>query len=376
MKAIIRGLIGLILGGGVGAEPPVEALRGSALPQGFSLGQNYPNPFNPSTIIPYQLATSAHVRLEVFNLLGQRIATLVDGQRPAGAHTAMWNATGAAGVYIYRLTMGGASLTRRMVLVDGLAGTPIGKAIAPLTASQSPPAPDLVVQPLWVNHITQKTGQPVRMKVTVRNQGNGEAASTTLRYYRSTNATISVQDSLVGTDDVDRLNASSDSPESIAVRAPWTVGIYYYGACVDAVIGESNTSNNCSDAVRTEVIPIGPPVVTDGGVVVGGAAGGAPGREALVALYNATDGPNWRNNTNWLSTKSLSTWYGVTVSNWEVTGLNLSGNKLSGTIPSELASLSTPQRSVASEQSSDRPAPTGVGQSVPTSESWGLVTMV
>jgi len=339
MKAIIGGLIGLLLGGGVSAAPPVETLRGSALPQDFSLGQNYPNPFNPSTIIPYQLSVSAHVRLEVFNLLGQRIATLVDGQRSAGAHTAMWNATGAAGVYIYRLTMGGASLARRMVLVDGLAGIPIGKTVAPLTESQSPPVPDLVVQPLWVNHITQKTGQPVRIKVTVHNQGNGEAASTTLRYYRSTNATISVQDSLVGTDDVGRLNALSDSPESIAVRAPWTVGIYYYGACVDAVIGESNTSNNCSDAVRTEVIPIGPPVVTDGGATVG-AAVGAAGREALVALYDATDGPNWRNNTNWLSTKSLSTWYGVTVSNWEVTGLNLSGNKLSGTIPSELASLS------------------------------------
>ena len=315
MKVIIGGLIGLILEGGVGAEPSVDALRGSALPQGFSLGQNYPNPFNPSTIIPYQLSVSAHVRLEVFNLLGQRIATLVDGQRPAGVHTALWNATGAAGVYIYRLTMGGASLTRRMVLVDGLAGIPIGGAIGPLTASQSPPAPDLVVQPLRVNHIIQKTGQPVRIKVTVHNQGNGEAAPTTLRYYRSTNATISVKDSLVGTDDVGRLTASSDSPESIAVKAPWTVGIYYYGACVDAVIGESNTSNNCSDAVRTEVIPIGPPVVT-----AGGAAGGAADRSALVALYNATDGPNWRNNTNWLSTKNLSTWYGVTVSNWEVTG--------------------------------------------------------
>ena len=303
------------------------------------MGQNYPNPFNPSTIIPYQLSVSAYVRLEVFNILGQRIATLVDGQRSAGAHTAMWNATGAAGVYIYRLTMGGASLARRMVLVDGLAGIPIGKAVAPLTASQSPPAPDLVVQPLWVNHITQKTGQPVRIKVTVHNQGNGEAASTTLRYYRSTNASISVQDSLVGMDAVDRLTASSDSPEAIAVKAPWTVGTYYYGACVDAVIGESNTSNNCSDAARTEVIPIGPPVVTDDGAA-GGAVGEAAGRVALVALYNATDGPNWRNNTNWLSTKSLSTWYGVTVSNWEVTGLDLSGNKLSGTLPAELASLS------------------------------------
>ncbi len=323
MKAIIGGLIGLIVVGGVGAEPPVEALRGSALPQGFSLGQNYPNPFNPSTIIPYQLSASAHVRLEVFNLLGQRIATLVDGQRLAGAHTAMWNATGAAGVYIYRLTMGGASLARRMVLVDGLAGVPIGKAVAPFTASQSPPAPDLVVQPPWVNHSTQKTGQPFRIKVIVRNQGNGAAASTTLRYYRSTNATISAKDSLVGTDAVVRLNASSNSPESIALKAPWMVGTHYYGACVDAVSGESDTSNNCSDAVRTEVIPIG-----------------TGGRSALVALYNATDGPNWKNNTNWLSNTPLADWYGVTVSNWEVRELDLSDNKLSGTLPSELGDLS------------------------------------
>ena len=323
MKAIIGGLIGLILEGGVGAEPPVEALKGSALPQGFSLGQNYPNPFNPSTIIPYQLSASAHVRLEVFNLLGQRIATLVDGQRPAGAHTAMWNATGAAGVYIYRLTMGGASMARRMVLVDGLAGIPIGKAVAPLTESQSPPAPDLVVQPLWVNHSIQKTGQPFRIKVIVHNQGNGEAASTTLRYYRSTDATISVKDSLVGTDSVGRLNASSNSPESIALKASWRVGTYYYGACVDAVSGESDINNNCSDAVRTEVIPIG-----------------TGGRSALVALYDATDGPNWKNNTNWLSNKPLADWYGVTVSNWEVRELDLSDNKLSGTIPSELGDLS------------------------------------
>ena len=107
---------------------PLAALGGHALPQGFALGPNYPNPFNPSTIIPYQLAASSEVRLEVFNLLGQRIATLVDGARPAGSHTATWHATDAAGravgagVYIYRMMVGAASQTGRMVLLDGQAG--------------------------------------------------------------------------------------------------------------------------------------------------------------------------------------------------------------------------------------------------------------
>ena len=64
----------------------------------------------------------------MFNLLGQRIATLVDGERPVGFHTAMWHATDAAGravgagVYIYRMTVGVESQTGRMVLVDGQAG--------------------------------------------------------------------------------------------------------------------------------------------------------------------------------------------------------------------------------------------------------------
>ena len=102
----------------------------SALPDRFDLGANYPNPFNPATIIPYQLPASTHVRLEVFNILGQRVATLVDGVQPAGFRTARWDATDAAGravaagVYLYRLRGGGVSLTERMVLVDGQAGVP------------------------------------------------------------------------------------------------------------------------------------------------------------------------------------------------------------------------------------------------------------
>ena len=114
---------------------PLRALstaRGTALPTDFALGQNYPNPFNPSTVIPYQLRVAGHVRLEVFNLLGQRLATLVDGVRSAGVHMAQWDATDAAGravgagVYIYRLSSNDQTESRRMVLVDGQAGIPAG----------------------------------------------------------------------------------------------------------------------------------------------------------------------------------------------------------------------------------------------------------
>ena len=111
---------------------PLAALTGRALPARFALGPNYPNPFNPSTIIPYQLAASSEVRLEVFNLLGQRITTLVDGERAAGFHTATWHATDGAGravgagVYIYRMTVGVESQTGRMVLLDGQAGVSAG----------------------------------------------------------------------------------------------------------------------------------------------------------------------------------------------------------------------------------------------------------
>ena len=113
---------------------PLAAGGALVLPQGVALGPNYPNPFNPSTLIPYQLAATSPVRLEVFNVLGQRVATLVDGAQGAGAYVARWDGTDAAGgaaasgLYFYRLTVGGAHQTGKMVLVDGQAGVPLGGA--------------------------------------------------------------------------------------------------------------------------------------------------------------------------------------------------------------------------------------------------------
>ena len=482
---------------------PLAALAG-ALPERFELGANYPNPFNPSTMIPYQLPASMHVKLEVFNILGQRIATLVDGEQPAGFHTASWDATDAtghavgAGVYLYRLTGDGVQATRSMLLIDGQAGISsggdgpagpggeagagmdgekaqlygltisgpglvpyvdpafrvekgmhpldlvveapgsdpsakaassggilgdvdntgevdfsdallvalysldaseampnngdislgdvnadgqvalsdawaivawlndpsdpslpagIGEPVGGATASLSPdpstvsfsddavwhrftvqadepvsvvvnpegtprsleitirsgrgsycpaesdddatrqdgqtlyvsgcatgpatvelrrgsddtvlrtytfevsgsPA-DLVVESPSVSDstLTLTPGQSFTFNATVRNQGTAGADATTLRYYRSTNRTISTRDTQVGTDAVSSLAADSTSAGSISLTAPSNAGTYYYGGCVVSVAGES-AGNNCSAGVRVTVEAAGSP---------------------------------------------------------------------------------------------------------------------
>ena len=481
---------------------PLQALstdRPTALPQDFALGQNYPNPFNPSTIIPYQIPTTTHVRLEVFNLLGQRLATLVDADRPAGAHTAHWDATDAAGravgagVFIYRLTGGGHTVSRRMVLIDGQAGLPAGgsgprqpaaggvktegsvygltvagaglvayvdpafrvgtdrvdlvlaqpggparmkvatggilgdvnndgqvdafdvlyvalyskdpsitlpnngdislgdvngdgtvdladalllalykvnpsdptlppgigqpvdggddhgdtpssatdlavggsqsgqiepggdvdyfrvevtesgdltvqttgrldtkgqledsagavlardddggdgynfriahavsagtyyikvegydaSTIGGYTIHASGPSggssPDLIVASASVSDNTLTPAQSFTLNATVRNQGTAAAATTTVHYYQSSDATITANDSPVGTDPVSGLSADHTSAVSIDLTAPSSAGTYYYGACVQSVSGESNTDNNCSTGVQVTV---------------------------------------------------------------------------------------------------------------------------
>lgn len=92
-------------------------------PVALELGQNYPNPFNPETTIGFGLPEAGHVRLEIYNVLGQRIRTLVDDNRPAGQHEVVWHGDSqdghpvGSGIYLYRITTGGKTVTRRMVLM-------------------------------------------------------------------------------------------------------------------------------------------------------------------------------------------------------------------------------------------------------------------
>ena len=99
-------------------EPTGISDDNNPVPKDFGLVGNYPNPFNASTIIKLQLATPGHVTLEIFNMLGQKVETLFDGQMKAGENDVVWNGGSvASGIYFYRATAGNKVETRKMVLI-------------------------------------------------------------------------------------------------------------------------------------------------------------------------------------------------------------------------------------------------------------------
>ena len=151
--------------------------------------------------------------------------------------------------------------------------------------------PDLVVELPSVSDSSPETGAGFTLSAAVSNVGDGESPVTTLRYYRSTDATITRSDTAVGTDQVGTLSPSGASAESISLTAPSTARAYYYGACVDTVTGESDTTNNCSASVKVEVeapkypdLEVGAPRVSD--------SLPAPGAEFTLSLTvsNVGDG--------------------------------------------------------------------------------------
>ncbi len=93
-----------VISGATGESCSKEITVAVAAPEKFEVYQNYPNPFNPATTISYQLTANSQVSLKIFNLLGQEVASVVDGDRLAGYHQEVWDATRcASGVYVYQL---------------------------------------------------------------------------------------------------------------------------------------------------------------------------------------------------------------------------------------------------------------------------------
>lgn len=102
-----------------GTENPLSVIdNGSALPGQFTLGQNYPNPFNPSTTIRYELSQNAHVVLSIYNVLGQKLLELVNGQITAGEYEVNFDASSlSSGIYFYELKVGDQSRVMKMNLM-------------------------------------------------------------------------------------------------------------------------------------------------------------------------------------------------------------------------------------------------------------------
>lgn len=99
-------------------EVNIESGTNGDLPSEFALNQNYPNPFNPSTSIKFDLPVNADVQLSVYNMLGQKVMTLVNGKMEAGFHQVTFNAGSlASGMYIYRLDAGSFVSTKKMMLI-------------------------------------------------------------------------------------------------------------------------------------------------------------------------------------------------------------------------------------------------------------------
>jgi|GEM_PF-5526029 len=88
------------------------------VPSGFTLKQNYPNPFNPSTTIGFSLESAGNVKLEVFDVLGRKVATLLNREMSSGEHSARFDAGNlSSGIYLYRLETDGVAQTRYMTLI-------------------------------------------------------------------------------------------------------------------------------------------------------------------------------------------------------------------------------------------------------------------
>ena len=134
----------------------------------------------------------------------------------------------------------------------------------PASPEPGPPEPassgaDLTVAAPMASDANPAAGASFTLSATVRNRGTGSSNATEVRFFRSTDATITVADTQVAVANVPALAASGSVTASADVSAPAAGGTYHYGACVDAVPGEAETGNNCSPAVTVRALLPGAP---------------------------------------------------------------------------------------------------------------------
>ncbi len=265
-----------------------------------AVGVPPPEPARPTTVT----VSPATTELTVLGATVQLSAEVRDqNARVMAGATVTWTSSASSVA-----TVDAAGLVRAVgngrATITASAGSASGSA-AVTVAVGVPPAPDLVVGSPSVSNSSPVTGASFTLSATVSNDGDGGSAATTLRYYRSTDATITTGDTEVGTDAVGTLAASGTSDESIDLTAPSSAGTYYYGACVDDVTGESDTSNNCSSAVTVTVgvasapdLVVESPSVSDSSPIAGASftlsatvrnQGSGPSAATTLRYYRSTD---------------------------------------------------------------------------------------
>ncbi len=149
-----------------------------------------------------------------------------------------------------------------VVEVDGETETANNCSTGVQVTVTAPPAPDLVISVNDAQPRSVEVNDPVGLSATVLNQGDGDAATTTLRFFRSTDPVITTGDDEVDRDAIGALGASA-SQEGEGQDNPSQAGTFFYGACVNAVAGESDPDNNCSPGIEVTVTAAPPPTEPD-----------------------------------------------------------------------------------------------------------------
>jgi hypothetical protein len=107
-----------VLANGIYYFLPTDVKKEPEIPKKFALYQNYPNPFNPSTTVSYDLPVRSRVKLSIYNILGQEVATLVDKEQEPGRYNVKFDASGLpSGIYFYRLEAGRFIEQKKMILI-------------------------------------------------------------------------------------------------------------------------------------------------------------------------------------------------------------------------------------------------------------------
>ena len=216
----------------------------------------------PATMLRYYRSSDASISTSDAEEGTDAVGALAAGSDGAGSLTL--NAPTTPGTYYY-----GACVD---AVADETNTANNCSAAVALTVREPPPGPDLVVTATLSDAVVDP-GETFSLETAVRNRGGAASAATTLRYYRSSDASIATSDAEVGTDAVGALAAGADGAGSLTLNAPTTPGTYYYGACADAVADESDTSNNCSSPATLDAQrPIGPNLIITVFSTYGGAS--------------------------------------------------------------------------------------------------------